>query len=419
MAELRYWVWLATRRGLGARTAFELLNHFGSPEEIFFADKPKLSAVLPVNSPLLSDSSPLFDHDLDEARAIVRYCTEKRISILTYPDGAYPARLKNIYDPPLVLYVYGRLPELDDEAVVAVVGTRECSATGLTNAERISYEIAKMGGIIVSGLARGIDSAAARGAIRAGGKVIGVLGSGVDVVYPQSNRALFGDIYRTGALISEYPPQTKPEKSHFPARNRIMSGISMGVLVVEAPEKSGALITAARALEQGRDVFAVPGSLDNRLAAGSNALLKEGAQVVTCGRDIMELYEAYYPEKVRMAPRLTELDERGKRMMVERELAAVQQQEKAAPVSREPAKNTVDKKKPEDYIEISQALEDLSPEELQVLKSIDKRSMHVDDIIARSGMEPALVLSCLTMLEISGAVTQEAGKRFTARIIIK
>ncbi|MGM9522125.1 MAG: DNA-processing protein DprA [Oscillospiraceae bacterium] len=400
MSELRYWIWFSSLRGIGARSTFELLEHFGSPEAVYFAREQEYAAVIK------GDISPLLNKSMTASRRIIAECDDKNINILTIADGGYPTRLKNIFDPPLVLYVKGRLPAVDEEAAVAIVGTRSCTPYGIVTAERIGYEVAYSGGLVVSGLARGIDSAAVRGALRAGGKVIGVLGCGIDIVYPASNRQLFDDVSQTGAIISEYPPGTPPEKHNFPARNRILSGISVGVAVVEAPERSGALITASLALEQGRDVFAVPGNVDSVSCRGSNGLLREGAMAALSGWDITEMYEAVFPEKLsgrrKVRPQKIEASEAEK--LVEKELKEAVNRQKAT-------KKVFDNTDSESYIDIIVNPDELTDEEKAILSVLDT-CMHVDEIIEKTGLEASKVLSALTMLEINGAVSQEAGKRF-------
>lgn len=408
MAELRYWVWLATRKGLSARKLNELLRYYDSPEEIYFVSKGNYPKELGI------DTSSLEDKRLSETSEILGTCYENGYSILTIGDALYPSRLKNIYDPPIVLYVNGKLPIIDEEIAINIVGTRDCSPYGIKVSEQMGYEITKMGGLIVSGLARGIDSAAARGAFRAGGKVVGVLGCGIDVVYPASNERLFWDVKNFGALVSEYPPGTRPDKGHFPARNRIMSGLSLGVVVVEAPEKSGALITASRALEQGRDVFAVPGNIDARSCKGSNLLLKEGAQPVMSGLDVMETYAARFPDKFKEVARLYELDKGGLEAITERELketGIIKVGDKAKTEQK-----SIDKEESKAYIDISVKQEDLSETEIAVLKAIDGQTLHVDTIAEKCGHKISDVLSALTILEISGAVTQKPGKMFTGNV---
>ena len=214
--------------------------------------------------------------------------------MLTFSDAAYPGRLKNIYDPPVLLYYKGKLPLLDDLMSVAVVGTRDCTPYGVNCAEKLGFGLASGGAVVVSGLAKGIDAAATRGALRAGGITIGVTGNGLDVHYPYESRYLYEDVAASGVLLSEYPPGTEPAPAHFPIRNRIISGLSLAALVVEAPERSGALITAATALEQGRDVFSVPGPIDAPTSVGCNRLIRDGAGLVTDASDILREYEGRF-----------------------------------------------------------------------------------------------------------------------------
>ena len=256
---LVHWIWLATRPNLNERDKLALLRQIGDPEDIFYAEGGALAEVEGLTDEAFA---ALRDKDLKQAHAILRACKEKSIHICTFHHAAYPGRLKKIVDPPLVLYYKGNLPDLDSSPVIAAVGTRDATAYGMNVAKRIGGQIAKCGGIVVSGLAAGIDGAAIGGALSAGGAVVGVLGSGVDIVYPLSTRGLLADTERYGCLISEFTPGTPPMKWNFPKRNRIISGLSNGVLVVEAPVKSGALITARQAAEQGRDVFVVPGNID-------------------------------------------------------------------------------------------------------------------------------------------------------------
>ena len=199
----------------------------------------------------------------------------------------YPATLKNIYFPPEELFVNGSISPSDNNAV-AVVGTRRATYYGLESAEKIAYELALRGITVISGMARGIDSAAHRGALKAGGRTIAVMGSGHNYIYPRENRKLYDDIVKSGAVISEFPPGMPPLKANFPRRNRIISGMSKGVVVVEAPEKSGAMITVDFALEQGKEVFAVPGNVNSAKSSGTNSLIKEGAKLAVDVRDILE-----------------------------------------------------------------------------------------------------------------------------------
>ena len=259
---LKYWVWLSELKGLRNQTKLALLRRFGDPESIFYADPDELM--------LTEGADPgqlklLENHDLAPADKILADCQRLDIQLLTFSDAAYPGRLKNIYDPPALLYYKGKLPLLDDLLSVAVVGTRDCTPYGVACAEKLGFGLASGGAVVVSGLAKGIDAAATRGALRAGGFPIGVVGNGLDVHYPYESRYLYEDVASAGLLLSEYPPGTEPASGHFPVRNRILSGLSLAALVVEAPEKSGALITAATALEAAASTF--PTSAITALAA--------------------------------------------------------------------------------------------------------------------------------------------------------
>ncbi|MGE4484574.1 MAG: DNA-processing protein DprA [Oscillospiraceae bacterium] len=403
MSALKFWIWLASCRRVGARTAGMLLEHFGSPEAVFFAEEEEFKKIEGLGK---AEIDSLIHKNLIGARKILAECENRGFRVITINDAEYPARLKNISNPPIILYVGGRLPAVDEEAAVAVAGTRDCTPYGIKTAERIGYEIAKAGGLVVSGLARGIDSAATRGALRAGGRVVGVIGSGLDVVYPPQNRALFNDVMSTGAIISEYPPGTEAYRSNFPARNRILSGISVGVVIIEAPRHSGALITAARALEQGRDVFSVPGNVDAAACEGSNRLLLEGAIPAVSGFDIMEEYMSLYPEKLGRAGSIktVPLDPLMTKKLINRELAG-----ENAPLN--PTKKEIDNTESMAYIDLVIRSGELSETESAVISTVKTGEMYVDDIIAGSLLPAPEVLSALTMLEIKGHILRRAGNR--------
>ena len=240
MAGLKYWVWLNECRGLTNRSRALLLAHFGSPEDVYYADEAEYALVEGLSK---KQFELLADKSTDGADKILGDCQRRGLRILTMQDADYPARLRGIFEPPCLLYVTGTLPAFDEEVAVAMVGTRACTPYGTQSAEKIAYGLAKQGALVVSGAARGIDSAAHRGALRAGGVTVAVLGNGLDVVYPEENAGLYRDIAATGALLSEYPPGTAAEGWHFPIRNRIISGLCLATVVVEAPlERSGALV---------------------------------------------------------------------------------------------------------------------------------------------------------------------------------
>lgn len=285
MSKRVYWLWLTTRDDLGAETIRKLTTSFGTPEFLYGATREQLmqTGLKP------RQINALCDKDLSRAEDILRVCEQKKIQIITIEDSAYPDRLREIADPPAVLYVRGTLPDFDRAPGVTIVGTRSCSAYGLRMAERFGAALAKAGFTVISGMARGIDTAAHRGCLKADGTTVAVLAGGVDLCYPPENKYLMGDIMLAGAVISENPPGTANEGFRFPIRNRIMSGLAAATLIVEAPLHSGALISARQAFEQGREVFAVPGPLDVPSSAGCNRLIRdECARLVTGPMDIVD-----------------------------------------------------------------------------------------------------------------------------------
>lgn len=407
---LIHWIWLATRPAVSDRQKAALLHAFRDPEDVYFGEKSAYSNV----EGLTTDAADaLADKNLTRAQEILDQCVEKDIQICTFHDAAYPGRLKNIGDPPIVLYYRGHLGTLDSCPVIGVVGTQKASVYGLTTASRMGYQIAKCGGIVVSGLALGIDGNAMKGAMTAGGTVVGVLGCGIDVVYPPTHKSLYLDTERCGCLLSEFPPETPPISWNFPKRNRIISGISNGVLVVEAPQKSGALITARQALEQGRDVFVVPGNIDVPTFQGSNHLLREGAIAVSSGWDVVGEYEALYPGKV--GPVQEEAYSRIQPERVEMPMAQVAQRaEKPAQKSQlhqRKKKKVIDNGENAPYSDQKDQLVSLNEEEKKLLAPLKNGECQVDQLIAESGLSTSKVLSMLTLLQIRGIIKLLPGKR--------
>lgn len=400
MSALKFWVWLTEQNRLGGPARQALLEHFGSPEDVYYAEPGDL---LQVEGITADQVQALENKSLDRAQSILEECARKDIFLLTAQDALYPQRLKNIYDPPLLLYGRGSMPLFDEEAAVAVVGTRSCSPYGIRTAERFGFEMSKQGGLVVSGLARGIDAASQLGALRAGGLTAAVLGCGVDVVYPPENDRLYEDVAASGVLLSEYPPGAEPFGWHFPARNRILSGLCLATLVVEAPEKSGALITAATALEQGRDVFAIPGPLDAEGSVGCNRLIRDGAGLATESWDILREYQSRYPhklhpdgEKLPPLPKKSEIfyPERSKKPKVA---------SSGLPI-----------------INVRRNAEGLTDDQIKVLRILDdKEPMLTDDIALRANVPVRRILSAVTMLEIDGYTRQEGLRKFVRTVEVE
>ncbi len=400
MSALKFWVWLTEQNRLGGPARQALLEHFGSPEEVYYAEPGDL---LQVEGITADQAQALENKSLDRAQSILEECARKDIFLLTAQDALYPQRLKNIYDPPLLLYGRGSMPLFDEEAAVAVVGTRSCSPYGIRTAERFGFEMSKQGGLVVSGLARGIDAASQLGALRAGGLTAAVLGCGVDVIYPPENDRLYEDVAASGVLLSEYPPGAEPFGWHFPARNRILSGLCLATLVVEAPEKSGALITAATALEQGRDVFAIPGPLDAEGSVGCNRLIRDGAGLATESWDILREYQSRYPHKLHPdGEKLPPLPKKSEIFYPERS-----KNPKVAPSGLP-------------VINVRRNAEGLTDDQIKVLRILDdKEPMLTDDIALRANVPVRRILSAVTMLEIDGYTRQEGLRKFVRTVEVE
>ena len=398
MPSLKYWLWLTELRGLTNQARLALLRHFESPENVFYADAGE---ILLTEGITRTQAALLENRDLSAAGRVLENCQRLGVSVMTIQDAAYPGRLKNIFNPPCLLYVRGRLPAMDDEAAVAVVGTRKSSPYGEASAGKLGFGLARAGAVVVSGLAAGIDAAAARGALRAGGTVVGVAGGGVDVAYPKENRYLYEDIAAAGAVLSEHPPGTAPKGSHFPVRNRILSGLSLAALVVEAPLYSGALITAAAALEQGRDIFAVPGPIDAPGSAGCNRLIQEGAGLVTEPWDMLKEYRDRFPDKLHRGGTREKPEAAGD------------------PARRPPEPRPEPEPKPAlPRFSLSRSDMSFTDDQIALLRLLTEEPILADDLIELSGIPTRRVLSALTVLEVEGLITQHSGKRYTRAVIL-
>ncbi len=418
---LIHWIWLAHRPGVSDRMKVRLLQHFREPEDIYYADGESYRHVEGM-TPEAAES--LKDKDLSAAEASLDACRREGLHILTFQDAAYPSRLKQIADPPILIYYKGQLPDLDALPVIGVVGTRKASAYGMQTAKRMGYQIGKCGGIVVSGMAYGIDGMAMSGALTAGQITVGVLGCGADIVYPLSNRALFRDVEQYGCILSEFAPGTEPAKWTFPKRNRIISGLSNGVLVVEAPEGSGALITANHALDQGRDVFVVPGNIDQPGFVGSHRLLRDGATLVSSGWDILSEYAALYPDKIRReegpSRQTAYPDEVAKALPdTEKPLPKVAQNRllpgKNRPLKKKLEKKSIDNEASEAYSDVNTTMPKLSDDEQRITAALSSGERLVDDVIAETGLTTGKMLALLTMLELKGVVKRLPGKRITLK----
>ena len=366
MAEdIFYWVALSLIPGVGSVLFKRLLDQFKTPEAVFRSPLKQLLTVEGVGEKVAKEIQKGPPEKKVEKE--LHLLKEAGGTLLTLKDDLYPLRLREIYDPPPLLYARGEMKEEDDFAL-AIVGSRKTSPYGRWITEKMSQEIARHGVTIVSGMARGIDSVAHLGAMSGGGRTIAVLGCGIDVIYPPENRNLFGQIIAHGAVLSEFPMGSSPEGIHFPRRNRIISGLSIGVVVVQASEESGSLITAEYALEQGRVVFAIPGNIGAAGSRGTNRLIKEGAKLVESSEDILAEILPQWERRKEGPPKV---------------------------------------KSPE---------EGLPEDEKIVYKLLSDSPLHIDAIIGESQLDPGKVSSLLLNLELKGLITQWPGKCFTRKM---
>lgn len=289
-------IWLSLRCPVVDDEVRDLLKNYGSPYELYAADDSEISG-LPCSENL---KCALRDKDLRQADRILSACQRKDIGVLFWQDKAYPVSFYAIPKPPLLLYYAGRLPDFNRRLCISVVGSRTAGDYAKEAAYQLSYEMAAAGVVVISGMALGVDAVASAGALASGGTTVAVLACGVDIAYPASHSLLREEIMASGAVISEYPPGTRVDRHHFPARNRLISGLSQGTLVVQAAQGSGALITAAHAAEQGRDIFALPGQMRDKASEGTNLLLRDGATFVQDVSDILNKYAVLFADVLDM-----------------------------------------------------------------------------------------------------------------------
>ncbi len=411
---VEYWIWLQVALGAGARTD-ELLAYFETPEEIYNAgaNEWKLSGLL-----TLKKIERLKNTSLVETRSIIDECRKKSYEIITPDSTRYPKRLLNIDAMPLVLYSMGDSTALSDAVTIGIVGTRNASDYGTEIAQKMSYRLAESGATIISGGALGIDSEAHAGAMLAKGRTVAFLGCGLSCDYLKENASLRRAIARHGAVVSEYAPFDAPSKRSFPIRNRLISGVSLGVLVIEAGVKSGSLITANKALDQGKDVFAVPGDILKTSFDGANHLINNGAKPVFSALDILCEYESEYGDLIdfkKAAQPLAGLNYVDFRNYKKKAEVSAE----APEVSNEikPAKNTVSKPKtettqPKPEKARPELDEDATDEVKAVFSVLTYDGIHIDDIVRETNLKMNIVLSSLTELELSDVCELTGGKKY-------
>ena len=365
LQNIQEWIALSRIPGVGSLRFQFLIEHFGSPEQVFQASTRELSMVKGIDNKTTQSIISNLEKAKSLAEKDLKYIHDNDIDIITYKEKYYPVNLRSIYNFPPILYVKGMLVE-GDCLSIGMVGSRRASTYGILMAKKFAGELARKGITIGSGMARGIDSASHLGALENNGRTIAVLGNGIDICYPRENDNLLNKIIQQGAVITEFPLSTPPEAMNFPSRNRIISGLSLGVIVVEASEHSGALITSDLALEQGREVFAIPGNVTVDTSSGSNRLIKQGAKLITSVDDILE------------------------------EISPIKQDFKLnhPVVTNEMQQNN------------------LSEAETKIMNILSLEPIHMDDIAFQSNLDPSDLPQYLLNLELLGLITQLSGKRF-------
>lgn len=437
MSDVKYSVWLSLLTVPGSKSVCRLIEAFDNDaERIYEATEEEYLAIKGVTPAL---AKTLSDKNMKKALGILHFCQKHNVNLLPFDHPAYPKRLRRLPDFPVLLYYRGSLPDIDNEVAIAAVGTRKITEYGQQNGYVISRDLARSGVIVVSGMASGIDSVCHRGALDALGHTIAVLGCGIDVVYPKQNASLMEEIASKGTVITEYAPGTPPSGYNFPKRNRIISGLSLGTLVVEADVKSGAMITANYAKEQGRDIFAMPGNVGEMNSLGTNHLIKQGARMVTGALDILKEYELLFPQKIRTdrinppvttmfveEPRTvsrrtrggytpiiddrTNVDERG--ISVARPLYSLSEFQPAKKPKQKdtaPEKKKENKKPKKEKTEAKALPTNLTEEETKVFSAMPNDHGITPDEIARQGIPVAQVLVALTTLEIKKLVVSLPG----------
>ncbi len=386
-----YWLWLSLLNiSIKARSA--IIRQFGSAESAFHTKEGSFRTLKGVTA---KEAEFLEERSLRDSERSLDLCDQYGITVLPITDPLYPERLKEIFFPPPVIYLLGKFLPIDDIPVISVIGTRRASPYGIKMGQKIAFEVSKCGGTVLSLLTTGIDEAAAKGMLKCGRPGIAVLGTSHD----HCRSDLMQDISSTGTVISEYPPGKQMSKHFFRERNRIAAGLSVGVVVIEAPEKSGTSLFVSDAIEQGKDIFAIPGNADAENSVGTLSMLKEGAKLVTCGADVMEEYEIRFPDLICQEDfSLRFFDE--------------SDSEEAQSETASNAQGPAFEKEADSPEAIREQYAGLTEEQRFILQNINHVPAHIDEITEKTGLTVPKVLAQLTVLEIKGIVTRKPGKLF-------
>ncbi|MBQ9112835.1 MAG: DNA-processing protein DprA [Clostridia bacterium] len=419
-----YWIWLSEKFGIASKDFPRFAEKYDDPYDVYRLENDEIEQLEGVSERL---KTRLSEKSLEGAYSILKYCRKYGIEIIGYSDKRYPSRLKTIENPPVLLYCLGKLPNMDSRLCIGMVGTRKMSEYGKQTAYKISYELGASNVCVVSGMALGVDGVCACGALESGGVTVAVLGCGISITYPKEHAKLMRAISKQGAVITEYPPFERPNPGNFPKRNRIISGLCQGVLVVEGAKGSGALITASRAISQGRELFALPGKINESNSEGPNDLIKNGANVALSATDIINHYDFLYHDTIdyrglSWARKRSEFDEkilkkygvssvyyRGRYVPAEEKRQTAETEfelSSAEPAVVEPPKNQPVPAKADRSEAIFESLDDSTK---KIFGLIPDGVMFTPDAVSAHGIDIGEVITALTMLEISGLVASLPG----------
>ncbi len=414
-----YWVWLAERVGIASKSFSRIVEKYDDPYDVYRLESEEIEQLEGI-SPRLKEK--LCDKSLEKAYSILQYCKKNRIDIIGYRNKRYPMSLRSLEDPPVVLYCKGHLPDINSCLCVGMVGTRKMSEYGKQSAYKISYELGAANVCIVSGMALGIDGVCACGTIESGGQTVAVLGCGISVTYPREHEKLMQAIIKHGAVVSEYPPFERPNPGNFPKRNRIISGMCQGVIIVEGARGSGALITASKAIAQGREVFALPGKINDSNSEGPNQLIKDGVNVVLRADDIIEHYDFLYHDTISFRGL-----SRAKRSAVPCEealekygVASVYHKERYIPSKDSPVSVETEDMGKTEAVSQQTSVPAVSDNSESIFLGLDEGTQKIfalipdgtaftPDAVAAHGIDVGEVITALTVLEICGLVASLPG----------
>lgn len=402
MVNAEYWIWLQTVFGAGSIKPIHSLEYFDTVKEFYEAGVDGWKQCKHLSS---NDIERLKSVPLRSSHNIIEHCDKKGYQILTPDDELYPVCLLRIKNPPSVLYVKGEMPDFNDEAGIAIVGTRKCTNEGIALAGTLAYRLSQSGMIVVSGGAVGCDIAASRGAVLAHGKSVIVMGCGLSVPYLMQNEKIRREVEQNGAVISELRPLEGASKTTFPIRNRLMSALSLGTLVIQAPKRSGALLTVEHAIEQGKDIFAIPGGITSKEYAGNNQLLQEGVFHVYTPADIVSEYICEYPHKLKLDNAYTPLADDEMFISILDKLEKKTQKDNKKPVTKKTEQPKVEQQPVPDTTHLTGL-------NAKIYSLFTSEPVNLDTIIETSNEDPADVMIAVTELEMDGLIESIPGGRY-------